>query len=34
MPNPLSPTSGVGARLIVAALAVGLVWLIVWWALS
>ena len=33
-PNPLAPTSGVGARLALAGAALALVWLAVVWALG
>jgi len=33
-PHPLSPTAGAGARLVLAAVVLGVVWLAVLWALS
>jgi len=34
MLDPLSPMAGVNRRLILAAALIGLVWLVVWWALA
>jgi hypothetical protein len=33
-PHPLSPAAGTGARLILAGVVLGMVWLVVVWALS
>jgi hypothetical protein len=34
MHDPLAPTAGVGARLVLAAVLIAAVWLVVWWALA